>query len=187
MASRNFYAFDSTQFANNVVQEMRILNIQKGGTLKKEEYQELLQYIYKDCIEEQNALKPLKRGMVGIQLITMIGTIGRKKYKETRQGIKQLRKGAKIYHKNFSEVLNGITITSNYMSSNNLMNVINQREAAREYSSFYVSFVKEFCDKMECYHKNSSTLVNREHVQKMEESRKKVLNLSRKYQRQKTS
>lgn len=182
--ARNFiYNIDISKFTSNVIQEMKILHIKKGGTLRETtEYQELLKYIYDDCIEQKKAIGKLRSGIKGIQFISMIGTIGRKKYQEINEGVRLTRKGAKNYHKNYQEVLKGVRITSNYMNSNNIMSVIEQRDVAREYSFAYSSFIGEFFDKMETYSKNKSCLINRECIHIMEEGRKKVLSLSKKYQ-----
>lgn len=171
-----------SKLKDDAIYELRMIRIERGETLTTEEYNQVLQRIAKDCLIKKKFIRGARLRMFNLQLLTTIGTIRRKNFKETRHGTKTIRRGAKETSKNFKEVLKGVSITSDCLTLENMKNVVMQHEAAKKYHYDYVSYMSDFCSKVMYPQEINSFLESEGYTDSMKKSRQKVLSFSKKYQ-----
>lgn len=177
------------EIINDLVNTFAIDKIEKkiddGEELTEEEKDNYLQHLYKNANEsikgsKESQNKLGKGGKFILKFISMTGKILGGQIEQTTSTLNTAYSSLKTNIKNNSELLKGITITSNNMTLENFQVLHEQVKEVDTYFDAFDSYIEKYLERTQSYKRDFSNL-GTEEVETMTNSRAKIKELSKKY------
>ena len=110
--------------------------------MDKKTIKEELTKLKEEVLEEMTKVKNMSQRKYVLQLAYIHMLFQNDKYQGIKTWLRELSKGLTIGESNYRQVLEGVTLTSNYMTEENLRNLVEQKQEASTYMLLYQSYLQ---------------------------------------------